>query len=243
MSVLELEGVSCGYGQSLVVRDLDLHVDGGEVVAVLGANGAGKTTTLLTIAGVLPAAGGQIRFLGERIERWPAPRIARHGATLVPDDRGLFPKLTVRENLALSAPRKRKADDPLELFPELHARQATPAGLLSGGQQQMLAIARALQRSPKLLLVDELSFGLAPVIVQRLVPVLRRVADETGAAVVLVEQHVHLGLAIAERAYVLSHGSLVLTAPAAELRDNMSLLEASYLGEANVSTTPDRRNQ
>jgi branched-chain amino acid transport system ATP-binding protein len=243
MSVLELEGVSCGYGPSVVVRDLDFHVDGGEVVAVLGANGAGKTTTLLTIAGVLPAAGGQIRFLGERIERWPAPRIARHGAALVPDDRGLFPKLTVRENLALSAPRKRKADDPLALFPELHARLNTPAGLLSGGQQQMLAIARALQRSPKLLLVDELSFGLAPVIVQRLVPVLRRVADETGAAVVLVEQHVHLGLAIAERAYVLSHGSLVLTAPAAELRDNMSLLEASYLGEGNVGATPDRRNE
>ena len=115
MSVLELEGVSCGYGPSVVVRNLDLHVDGGEVVAVLGANGAGKTTTLLTIAGVLPAAGGQIRFLGERIERWPAPRIARHGAALVPDDRGLFPKLTVRENLALL--RRTAGRDPWMLFP------------------------------------------------------------------------------------------------------------------------------
>jgi branched-chain amino acid transport system ATP-binding protein len=241
--VLELCGVSCAYGSSTVVRDLDLHVDRGEVVAVLGANGAGKTTTLLTIAGVLPAAGGQIRFLGERIERWPAPRIARHGAALIPDDRGLVPKLTVRENLALSAPRKGKGDDPLALFPELQARQRTPAGLLSGGQQQMLAIARALQQSPRLLLVDELSFGLAPVIVQRLVPVLRNVADETGAAVLLVEQHVHLGLAIAERAYVLSHGTIVLNAPADELRDNMSLLEASYLGERNGGLTSTRRRE
>jgi branched-chain amino acid transport system ATP-binding protein len=245
MSVLELVGVSCGYGASVVVRDLDMHVDAGEVVAVLGANGAGKTTSLLTIAGVLPAAGGQIRFLGERIERWPAPRIARHGAALVLDDRGLFPKLTVRENLALSAPRKRNgSDDPLALFPELHLRLGTPAGLLSGGQQQMLAIARALQQSPKLLLVDELSFGLAPVIVQRLVPVLRSVADETGAAVILVEQHVHLGLAVADRAYVLSHGTLVLTAPAAELRENMSLLQASYLGEGNADgATTERRSR
>jgi branched-chain amino acid transport system ATP-binding protein len=234
MSVLELDGVSCGYGASVVVRNLDMHVDAGEVVAVLGANGAGKTTSLLTIAGVLPAAGGQIRFLGERIERWPAPRIARHGSALVLDDRGLFPKLTIRENLALSARKRHGSADPLALFPELHDRLGTPAGLLSGGQQQMLAIARALQQSPKLLLVDELSFGLAPVIVQRLVPVLRRVADELGTAVVLVEQHVHLGLAVADRAYVLSHGTPVLAAPAAELRENMSLLEASYLGEGNA---------
>jgi branched-chain amino acid transport system ATP-binding protein len=243
MSVLELEGVSCGHGPSVVVRDLDLHVDHGEVVALLGANGAGKTTTLLTIAGVLPPAGGQIRFLGERIERWPAPRVARHGAVLVPDDRGLFPKLTVRENLVLSSTRKGGDDDPLALFPELQGRLSTPAGLLSGGQQQMLAIARALQRSPKLLLVDELSFGLAPVIVQRLVPVLRRVADEMGTAVLLVEQHVHLGLAIAERAYVLSHGTLALAAPASELRENIALLQASYLGEANGGiATADRRS-
>jgi branched-chain amino acid transport system ATP-binding protein len=240
VSVLELQGVSCAYGSSVVVRNLDLHVDRGEVVALLGANGAGKTTALLTIAGVLPAAGGQIRFLGERIERWPAPRVARHGAVLVPDDRGLFPKLTVRENLALSAPRKAGGSDPLALFPELQARPDTPAGLLSGGQQQMLAIARALQRSPQLLLVDELSFGLAPVIVQRLVPLLRTVADETGAAVLLVEQHVHLGLAVAERAYVLSHGNLVLAAPAADLRDDMSLVQASYLGDADLIPTTKR---
>jgi branched-chain amino acid transport system ATP-binding protein len=160
----------------------------------------------------------------------------------VPDDRGLFPKLTVRENLSLSAPRKGRGSDPLALFPELHPRVDTPAGLLSGGQQQMLAIARALQRSPKLLLVDELSFGLAPVIVQRLVPLLRTVADETGTAVLLVEQHVHLGLAVAERAYVLSHGNLVLAAPAADLRDDMSLVQASYLGDTDLIPTTEREH-
>jgi len=233
MSVLELDAVSCGYGRSVVVRDVSLHVGRGEVVALLGANGAGKTTTLLTVAGVLPAAGGQIRLHGERIEAWPAPRVARNGVALVPDDRGLFPKLTVRENLALSEPAKARDADPLALFPELQDRLRTPAGLLSGGQQQMLAIARALQRSPQLLLVDELSFGLAPLVVQRLMPILRQVADDTGVAVLLVEQHVHLALAIAERAYVLSHGNLVLSAPAAELRDDVSLLQASYLGEAD----------
>jgi branched-chain amino acid transport system ATP-binding protein len=241
--VLEVEGVSCGYGRSVVVRNLDLHVDRGEVVALLGANGAGKTTTLLTIAGVLPAAAGEIRLFGERIERWPAPRIARHGAVLVPDDRGLFPKLTVRENLALSATAKGTSTDPLALFPELQDRLRTPAGLLSGGQQQMLAIARALQRAPQLLLVDELSFGLAPLVVQRLMPILRRAADETGVAVLLVEQHVHLALAVAERAYVLSHGNLTLSAVAADLRDDVSLLHASYLGESDHVPTNERGDQ
>ena len=243
MSVLEVQGVSCGYGRSVVVRKLDLHVDRGEVVALLGANGAGKTTTLLTIAGVLPAVTGEIRLLGERVETWPASRVARHGAVLVPDDRGLFPKLTVRENLALSALPKAKTTDPLALFPELQDRLRTPAGLLSGGQQQMLAIARALQRAPKLLLIDELSFGLAPLVVQRLMPILRHAADETGVAVLLVEQHVHLALTIAARAYVLSHGNLTLSASAADLRDDVSLLHASYLGETDDTPTNERRDQ
>jgi branched-chain amino acid transport system ATP-binding protein len=227
-NALEVRGLSCGYGPSVVVRDVDLHVGPGEVVALLGANGAGKTTTLLTIAGVLPAMRGEITAMGERIERWPAPRIARHGVVSIPDDRGLFPKLTVRENLQLS--RRRGSADALDLFPELKQRLGTPAGLLSGGQQQMLAIARALGRHPRLLLIDELSFGLAPIAVQRLLPIVRTVADETGAGVLLVEQHVHLGLSIAERAYVLTHGSVALTGTAAQLRDNTSLLHASYLG-------------
>ncbi|HLY83607.1 MAG TPA: ABC transporter ATP-binding protein [Acidimicrobiales bacterium] len=236
-NALEARRLSCGYGPSVVVRDVDLHVGQGEVVALLGANGAGKTTTLLTIAGVLPAMRGEITAMGERIERWPAPRIARHGVVSIPDDRGLFPKLTVRENLQLA--RRRGSADALDLFPELTRRLGTPAGLLSGGQQQMLAIARALGRHPRLLLIDELSFGLAPIAVQRLLPTVRTVADETGAGVLLVEQHVHLGLSIAERAYVLTHGSIALTGTAAQLRDNTSLLHASYLGpvDNHESTT------
>jgi branched-chain amino acid transport system ATP-binding protein len=231
--LLETRGLCCGYGASVVVRDLDLHVDAGEVVALLGANGAGKTTTLLTLAGSLPAISGEVLFEGKRIERWPAPRIARRGVASIPDDRGLFPKLTVRENLQLASRRRRQASDPLDLFPELRDRRGTPAGLLSGGQQQMLAIARALVREPKLLLIDELSFGLSPIAVQRLLPIVRAVADETGAGVLLVEQHVHLGLAIAERAYVLRHGTVTLTGTAAQLRDDASLLQESYLGSTD----------
>jgi branched-chain amino acid transport system ATP-binding protein len=215
------------------VRDLELHVDAGEVVALLGANGAGKTTTLLTLAGSLPAISGEVLFEGKRIEGWPAPRIARRGVASIPDDRGLFPKLTVRENLQLASRRRRQASDPLDLFPELRDRRGTPAGLLSGGQQQMLAIARALVREPKLLLIDELSFGLSPIAVQRLLPIVRAVADETSAGVLLVEQHVHLGLAIAERAYVLRHGTVTLTGTAAQLSDDASLLQESYLGSTD----------
>jgi branched-chain amino acid transport system ATP-binding protein len=232
-SVLSAAGLSCGYGRSAVVRDLDLHVDAGEVVALLGANGAGKTTTLLTLAGVMPAISGRVTLLGERVDGWPAPRIARQGAVLIPDDRGLFPKLTVRENLTLAASRGGRGRDPLAPFPELQDRLRTPAGLLSGGQQQMLAIARALVREPRLLLVDELSFGLAPLVVQRLLPMLREVADQTGAGVLLVEQHVHLGLAVADRAYVLSHGHLALAGSADELQADRTLLHASYMGEVD----------
>jgi branched-chain amino acid transport system ATP-binding protein len=227
---LDVNDASCGYASSVVVRGLDLHVEAGEVVGLLGANGAGKTTTLLTIAGALPLLSGEIRLFGQRIHRWPAPRIARHGVVSIPDDRGLFPKLTVRENLSLVTSRRGNAHDALDLFPELQSRMSTPAGLLSGGQQQMLAIARALLRQPRLLLIDELSFGLAPIAVQRLLPVVRDVAARTGAGVLLVEQHVHLGLSVSDRAYVLSHGSVALSGTATNLRDDTSLIQESYLG-------------
>jgi branched-chain amino acid transport system ATP-binding protein len=233
VSALAVTGLSCGYGESLVVRDVALQVDAGEIVALLGANGAGKTTTLLTIAGVLRALSGSVELLSERVERRSAAAIARRGAVLIPDDRGLFPKLTVRENLLLAG--RAKTGDALALFPELQSRLRTPAGLLSGGEQQMLAIARAMQRKPRVLLIDELSFGLAPRVVQRLIPMLRHLADERDVAVLLVEQHVHLALSVADRAYVLSHGSLTLSGPADTLRDDPSLLHTSYLGEVDAN--------
>ena len=232
--ILHLDGLTAGYDGVAAVRGVNLTVGQGEVVALLGANGAGKTTTLLTIAGLLPPIGGDIELLGEAIGRWPAPKIARRGVVSIPDDRGLFPKLTVRENLLLA---RRRGEDALGLFPELQSRLGTPAGLLSGGQQQMLAIARALARQPKLLIIDELSFGLAPIVVQRLLPTVRAVADETGAGVLVVEQHVHLGLAVADRAYVLSHGSIALSGTAAELQTDTALLQESYLGAGDAERT------
>ena len=138
---LAAQSLSCGYGNSVVVRDLDLEVRSGEIVALLGANGAGKTTTLLTLAGVLPPAAGEIRLFGEGCTATTAAERARRGVSLIPDDRGLFPKLTVRENIMLATRRRRRDTGALELFPELSERLSTPAGLLSGGQQQMLAIA------------------------------------------------------------------------------------------------------
>jgi ABC-type branched-chain amino acid transport systems, ATPase component len=228
---LEIKGLSAGYNGVAVVRDLSLSVHGGEVVVLLGPNGAGKTTTLLTLSGLLPIIAGDVAVLGQSVANRAVHRIARSGLAHVPEDRSLFFQLTVAENLRLGA--ARGTPDParaLHYFPALEPLMGRRAGLLSGGQQQMLAMARALTVPPKLLVVDELSLGLAPVIVERLLPVLREVADETGSGVLLVEQHVDLALAIADRAYVLSHGDLVLENDARHLREHRHLLEASYVG-------------
>jgi branched-chain amino acid transport system ATP-binding protein len=222
-AALEARGVCAGYGDVTVVRDLDLHVAAGEVVALLGRNGAGKTTSLLTLAGVLRPTAGAVHFLGGP-DRQPLQGRARRGLGLMTDDRSVFFGLSVRDNLRLA----RGSDDPLKFFPELEPLLDRPAGLLSGGEQQMLGLATVLIRRPKVLLIDELSLGLAPVIVKRLLQVVRTAADR-GAAVVLVEQSVRNTLGVADRAYILVNGRIVAAATADELRANVGEIERHYL--------------
>jgi branched-chain amino acid transport system ATP-binding protein len=234
--ILEVAGLDAGYLEVPAVRELSLSVGVGEVVALLGPNGAGKTTTLATIAGLLAPIRGSIVFDGKEIGGRSADKLAREGLALVPEDRALFPGLTTRENLRLA----RRGGDTLSeselvgMLPELEKCLNRKAAVLSGGEQQMLALGRALIARPRLLLVDEMSLGLAPVIVERLMPVLRRIAEELGSAVVFVEQHIPLALELADRVYVLNHGRMVLEGPAADLRGRRALLEASYLGEARL---------
>ncbi|MET9030795.1 ABC transporter ATP-binding protein [Nocardia sp. NPDC004168] len=227
---LECRRLVCGHGTVPCLRPVELSVSPGTVIAVLGPNGAGKSTLLNTLAGMLPPLGGDIVLDGVRL-RGGRPRQAnKAGIVLVPDDRALFTSLTVRETLILAKGFDGAADHVLDLFPVLKSRLSVSAGALSGGEQQMLAIARALIQRPKVLLIDELSMGLAPVIVEKLLPVVRHIAEGIGAVVVIVEQHVRLALEVADEAVVLVHGDVVLRGAATELAADRQRLEAAYLG-------------
>jgi branched-chain amino acid transport system ATP-binding protein len=234
-ALLEAEGLVAGYGQTAVLHGLDFAVEERGVSALLGANGAGKTTTLRAVSGMV-RTGGSIRLGGDRIDGLATEEIARRGVAHVPDGRGTFMELTVEENMRLGAyTRRDKAGVEADFervfgyFPRLKQRFKQQAGTLSGGEQQMLAITRALLLRPRLLLLDEPSFGLAPLVVQEIFAIMRRIREEQGVSILLVEQNASLALDFADRAYLLETGRIVVSGPAAEIRQDESV-RRSYLG-------------
>ncbi len=234
--LLELQSVTAGYGDATVLWDASIEVHAGEVVAIVGANGAGKSTLLSCIAGLVRPSAGQIRFRGGDILRRPAHRLPGDGLALVPEGGRLFPFLSVRENLQLGAyaPGARpglaaRMAEVMAIFPVLQERGDQMAGKLSGGERQMCAIARALMCRPALLMLDEPSVGLSPLMVERVFDVIGRLARQDGLTVVLVEQNVAEALEVSDRAYVLDHGRIAQGGPAAALRDDPAIRE-TYMG-------------
>jgi branched-chain amino acid transport system ATP-binding protein len=233
--MLSLGAVSAGYGSFRALSDVSLAVDPGETVGVIGPNGAGKTTLLRVISGLVPPLAGELTFAGRSIGGMPAHRIVEHGIAHVPENRRLFPKLSVEENLrigAFIAPARasfaERLDWVFDLFPRLKERRRQLAGTLSGGEQQMCAIGRALMSRPKLLLMDEPSAGLAPLVVEQVFDLVRRIRAE-GFTVLIVEQNVRQVLDIVDRAYLIEAGRIRLTGTAQELKDH-ELIRKAYMG-------------
>ncbi|WP_245841299.1 ABC transporter ATP-binding protein [Paraburkholderia ribeironis] len=232
--MLIVKGLESGYGRIQALKGLDLAVGEGELVALIGANGAGKTTFLRTLSGIQPLTAGQITFAGEDISRLRADLRARAGICHSPEGRQVFAPLTIEDNLRLGAYGRPSRSNPQELgriyemFPILHEKRYLPAGTLSGGQQQMLAIGRALMGAPRLLLLDEPSMGLAPLLVEEVFNVIRTLKQQ-GMTILLVEQNAYAALGIADRAYVLETGNIVLSGTGAQLRQDETV-RAAYLG-------------
>ena len=235
--MLEVTGIDVFYGHIQALRDVSLHVNEGELVALVGANGAGKTTTLRTISGLLRPVSGTVSLDGQRIDRMRAEDIVGLGVSHLPEGRGMFPNLTVEENLKMGHYTKRNdrkmwkegVERITTLFPRLKERWHQAAGTMSGGEQQMLALSRAILPNPRLLMIDELSLGLAPVVVQQLFQMLAEV-NKQGTTVLLVEQYVNQALKLAHRAYVLEKGAVTIEGSAKTLLESSDLVQASYMG-------------
>ena len=234
--ILELDGVSTHYGLLSILRDIHVEIRPGEIVCLLGGNASGKTTTLKTILGMVTPSQGEVRLAGERISGLPTSEVVRRGITMVPENRRLFTTMTVRENLDMGAYQRtdkkavaRDLERILDTFPRLRERLSQKAGTLSGGEQQMVAMGRALMAQPKVLLMDEPSMGLAPVLVDQVFQIIREI-NQLGTTIFVVEQNANMALSIAHRGYVLQTGEVVLSDTARNLLDNPQMREA-YLGE------------
>jgi len=229
--LLEVRGLVAGYAGTAVVHGLDLDVHPGEIVALLGPNGAGKTTTLLAVSGLIRPMAGVVSLGGRSVGGTRPHRLARMGLAHVPEDRSLFPSMTVAEHLKLATVRNGPDDaDVYRWFPALARLTHRRTGLLSGGEQQMVAVARALMRRPQVLMIDELSLGLAPLVVESLLETIRQIAEESRCGVLLVEQHVQMALSVADRAVVLSRGTVAAAGTAEEIASETEVLRSSYLG-------------
>ena len=233
--LLEMRGVTAGYGKVTAIRDISIAVPEGKIVTIIGGNGAGKTTTLRAMSGMIPVMSGEISFEGKRIDGLPASQVVAHGIAHVPEGRRIFPDMTVEENLRTGAFLRTDKDgiesdleDVYTRFSRLRERRGQRAQTMSGGEQQMLAIGRALMSKPRLLLMDEPSMGLAPVIVEEIALIIEEI-NQRGLSVVLVEQNAELALELADHAYVLETGNCALEGPANELHDNEHV-RAAYLG-------------